>query len=336
MLPLAAGGDYQHVAARQVHRPVEIHRGREIVQITVGLPHFDNPVERPPGDAKLAPSDFGDIAQRLQARHIGSERGDEHSASGMLAHFVQQPSVNRAFGARCLRIEDIGGIAHQRQNPGIAQFGQFDLRGRLADHRLFIQLPVAGMENAAIGRIDQQCVAFGNRMGQRHIGDIEWPEREAVLRIDHVQFDLIAISGLSKLVPHQIRGERRGVKRHSQFHREIGHRTDVVFVSMRQHDAEQIVQSVLDELQIGEHQFGAGIFVAAETHAEVDHQPLAVTPVEIDVHADFARSAEREEEQFGFGREIFLHGATVPARSARMARPSRVSSASTASKISVR
>jgi hypothetical protein len=36
---------------------------------------------------------------------------------------------------------------------------------------------------------------------------------------------------------------------------------------------------------------------AAEGHAEIDHQPLAIAAIEIDVHADLARPAERTEDQ---------------------------------------
>ncbi len=52
----------------------------------------------------------------------------------------------------------------------------------------------------------------------------------------------------------------------------------------------------------------------------ISHLPSAA--VEIDVHANLARTAEREEQQFPFGREILFQA--VPALSARIASPSRV------------
>ena len=93
---------------------------------------------------------------------------------------------------------------------------------------------------------------------------------------------------------------------------------------MSEHDPEQVVTPFLDEVEIGEDQVDAGILVAAESHAEVDHKPLAVAAVEIDVHADLAGPAKREEQQLVFGSVILLHLAP-----ARIASPSSVRSGST-------
>ncbi len=75
----------------------------------------------------------------------------------------------------------------------------------------------------------------------------------------------------------------------------------MIFMRVRQHDADQIILARLDEIEIGEDQFGTGIFVRAKGHAQIDHQPLAVAAVQVDVHADFARATKREEQQFFSG-----------------------------------
>ena len=72
----------------------------------------------------------------------------------------------------------------------------------------------------------------------------------------------------------------------------------MILVPVRQHDAEQIIALLLDELQIGQDQVDARIGRIGEGNAHVDHQPFALTAVQIDVHADLAGSAERDEEQF--------------------------------------
>ncbi len=75
----------------------------------------------------------------------------------------------------------------------------------------------------------------------------------------------------------------------------------MVLMAVGQDDAEQIVAPLLDEGEIGQDQLDARIFGIGEGQAEIDHHPFALAAVEIDVHADLARAAEREEEEFVAG-----------------------------------
>jgi hypothetical protein len=52
-----------------------------------------------------------------------------------------------------------------------------------------------------------------------------------------------------------------------KFLREIGHRADVILVRVGQHNSDQILATLLDEIKVGKDQFGSGIFVGAEGHA---------------------------------------------------------------------
>ena len=78
----------------------------------------------------------------------------------------------------------------------------------------------------------------------------------------------------------------------------------MVLMAVGEDDAEQIVAPLLDEGEIGQDQLDARIIGIGEGQAEIDHHPFALAAVEIDVHADLARAAEREEEEFlaGFHR----------------------------------
>src|SRR3546814_10766577 len=63
-------------------------------------------------------------------------------------------------------------------------------------------------------------------------------------------------------------------------------------------DALQTVELAFDEAEIGQDHVDAGIIRIGEGDAAIDHQPLAAAAVAIDVHADFARAAEREKQEF--------------------------------------
>src|SRR3546814_14157648 len=62
-------------------------------------------------------------------------------------------------------------------------------------------------------------------------------------------------------------------------------------------DALQTVELAFDEAEIGQDHVDAGIIRIGEGDAAIDHQPLAAAAVAIDVHADFARAAEREKQE---------------------------------------
>ena len=125
--------------------------------------------------------------------------------------------------------------------------------------------------------------------------------------LDNVELYLAEKPRLFELARDQIGRERRGIERHAQFARKIRHGADVVLVRVGQDNAQKVPRALLDEVEIREHQIDAGIFTARKGHAEVNHQPFAFAAVEIDVHANLARSAERKEQQFLFGSVILLH-----------------------------
>src|SRR3546814_2603848 len=72
----------------------------------------------------------------------------------------------------------------------------------------------------------------------------------------------------------------------------------MVLVPVGDDDALQTVELAFDEAEIGQDHVDAGIIRIGEGDAAIDHQPLAAAAVAIDVHADFARAAEREKQEF--------------------------------------
>ena len=155
-----------------------------------------------------------------------------------------------------------------------------------------------------MGRVDDQRVAFGNRVGQRDIANVERPQRQAGAIFDNIEFDLVLDPCLDQLFMDQSRGKRCGIERHAEVGREIGHRADMIFVRVREDNADEIGEPFLDEFKVGKDQIDTRIPGVGKRHAEIDHQPLAVAAVEVDVHPDFARPTERQEQQFFSGLHV--------------------------------
>ena len=78
---------------------------------------------------------------------------------------------------------------------------------------------------------------------------------------------------------------------------------DVVLVRVREDEPGQVLVPFLDEGGIGHEHIDTGQTRIGVRHAEVDHQPAPGVAVEIEVHADLAGAAERQEIEFlGPGR----------------------------------
>src|SRR3546814_4712865 len=99
---------------------------------------------------------------------------------------IEQPGAQRAFRSRRLGVEHVGRIADQREHALVADRVQRrGGRGR-AQHRRLVELPVAGMEDAAIRRLDQQRVALGNRVrSEEHTSELQ-----SLMRISYAVFCL--------------------------------------------------------------------------------------------------------------------------------------------------
>ena len=118
---------------------------------------------------------------------------------------ASKPFVNALLGARRPLLEDVGRIAHQREHACVADLRQRLGARRLADHRRFVDLPVAGVEDVAERRLDQQAIALRDRVRQRDEADLERAELDAPAALDDVELDLAGQPLLLELAGDQAR-----------------------------------------------------------------------------------------------------------------------------------
>ena len=97
-------------------------------------------------------------------------------------------------------------------------------------------------------------------MRQRHKFKIERPHGECTFHGNDVQLHNIRDALFLKLAANERCSERRRVQRHAEVRGKIGNGANMVFMTMRQDDAQKVFFALLDKFQIWKDEVNAGIF----------------------------------------------------------------------------
>jgi hypothetical protein len=167
-----------------------------------------------------------------------------------------------------------------------------------------VELPVAGVEHAAGGRldVDANCVRDGVR--HAHELELERPELDRDLGIGLVQLGSAQQPVLVKLrLDEPERQPRRPDLADRYFAHQVRQAADVVLVCVREDDRTN--RLVGEVAEVREDQVDAEVLVAREGDAGVDDDPLVAVLEDGHVLADLAEPAERDDP------ECFCHWLAV-------------------------
>ncbi len=84
----------------------------------------------------------------------------------------------------------------------------------------------------------------------------------------------------------------------------------MIFVRVGQDQAKQLVLAFLDKGRVGHDYIDARQAFLAERNPHIDHQPLIVIAIKVQVHANFAGTSERHEQNVIFW-QIQIHGSYI-------------------------
>ena len=167
--------------------------------------------------------------------------------------------------------------------------------GERSKRRCMVDLPIAGMDDIAERRADDQRHRLGDGVIDADRFDLERTDIDAVAFLEDGDRHLGAAALIGALGFKHAGGERRSIDRHVEARPQIGQRAVMVFVGMGDDDALEVLALFGKEPDIGKHQIDAGQIKTREGHAAIDHDPLAVgrraIAVKGQVHADFPHSA---------------------------------------------
>ncbi len=238
--------------------------------------------------AHPAPAGLGGADHRIHARHVGGEASHGHLALQRGDQGVQL-FTHLGFRAGHAVDEHVRRIADHGQHALVAQLADGGGVGDLAQQRVGVDLPVAGVQHRAQRRLDRQAVGLGDRVGKRDQGQLERTQLERAAQRHLGDGGLVQAAALTQLLAQQEGGERRGVDRRLQPRPQPAHGPDMVLVGVGEHDADDVVGIGLDEGRIRQDDLHPRRGLVAEGHAHVDDDPFAVigrpVAVAVEVHA---------------------------------------------------
>ena len=265
----------------------------------------------------------GGVDDLLDAVHVGGEGRDDDLAGRLAEHLIQD-RADLALGRDESGHQRIRGIHHEQVDALLAhasegpQVGEATIQGQL------VHLKVARDEHLAGLRAHEDRERVGDRVGDGDELEIEGADGETVALGDDVQ------AGVREAMLAQLGGDE-GQGKIGTVHRDVaaqleqvGDGTDVVLVTVGEHQAHDVVHALLDPGEIGEDQVNAGLAFLGEEDAAVHDQKFSPVFQDVHVAANLAEASQRDHSQGAFfeGRgfaEILvqrLHSASLPRQSA--------------------
>ncbi len=299
-LALAAGAEVEDLVVREVLGFLVVDEVGHALEQPDRLGRRRHAVHRAAGEADTAVGGLGRADHAVHARDVRRETGDRDLALERLDQ-LGQGRADIGLGPGLPFYEDVGAVADHRQHALVAETAYGVFIGHTAEQRVRIDLPVACVQHDAQRRADRQAVGLGNRVGQGDQFEIERAEREGPAQWHLRDVDLVEDAGIAQLFSQQKGRERRCEHRRLEPRPQPGDRADMVLMGMGQHDAQDVLGDALGEFGIRQNDLDARGRLVAEGDPQVDDDPLAgirrTEAVEVEIHADLVRPAERQEDE---------------------------------------
>ena len=150
--------------------------------------------------------------------------------------------------------------------------------------------------------VDCNCIGFRDRMRHCNILQVERPRRKKRLAL--LCTTVTGMSGAPVLRTFfcckQACGERCHVDRGFQLRPEVKKRPEMILMSMGNDDRNEVVLSLKQEVDIGQHAVYTGQIILRERNAHIDREPLALATAAIsvkgEIHTDLTKPRPRQQK----------------------------------------
>ena len=187
----------------------------------------------------------------------------------------------------------VGGVAHEEAHALLvgdrAHAGQV---GEATVDRREVELPVAGVHDHALRRVERGGEAVRHGVGDRDELDVERTDLAALAVGDRDEVGVAEQPGLLDAVLGQPEGERRAVDRERQLAEQVREATDVVLVAVGGDAADHAVGVLPQPGEVREDEVDTEVLELGEHEPAVEHQQLVLALEDHAVAADLAEAAE--------------------------------------------
>ena len=294
---MGAGGHDDNLVFRQALDGGNVHDGALLyLQIAQLLGDFEHILHAPTGDGHLPAMPLGSGDDGLNPVHVGGEGGDDDP----LVAVAELPL--EALGHQILA----GGVAAALNVGGVAEHGkdtlgaQFPQTGKI-HHAVFrggVDFEVAGHNHGANGGVNGEGHRIGD--GMVHMDELHLEHTG----LDHIpglvgdEFDLVGQLVFFQLQLDQAVGHGSAMNGAVDLPHGIGNGTNVIFVTVGDEHAPQLLLVGNQIGKIRDHQVNAVHVLFREAHAAVHHDHVLAVLQYGAVLADLIQTAKRNNFQF--------------------------------------
>ena len=296
-LALTAGDQQRHLARIKLAQLADVgEQRRRALQVAELRGDLEAVLQAAADRHDAAPVALRQLDHLRQPVHVRRERREEDLAR-CLAEDAVEIATHRALGRRIPLALDVGRVRQQQQDTLGGVLGQtLQIGGSVVDRRL-VELEVAAVDDRAERRADRQRHGVDDRVGHVDRFDRERSHLPRLARPHHLELRRVEQVVLAQLLGQQARRHRRGVHRHRQVAQHVRQRADVIFVAVRDDEAEKAVAEPLQVGEIGNDQVDAEHVQLGKHQAAVDGDRRVAVLEHQAIETDLAEPAERDDTQ---------------------------------------
>ena len=162
------------------------------------------------------------------------------------------------LGERDAAALGVGRVRHEQVDAGLRELGDHAVVGQAAVDRRLVELEVAGVQDVADRRADEDADAVGDRVVHREEVEAEAAERHVAAGLDLAQLRLLELV-LVELALDEAERELRAEHRHrrAELLEQVRQRAGVVLVTVGDDDAAELLLALHDVGVVGQDQVDA-------------------------------------------------------------------------------
>src|ERR1700722_12439867 len=202
-----------------------------------------------------------------------------------------QSNAYRSLGRSKPGTLDVRAVAEERQHSVLAIPRECMKIERLSVHRRRADFKISGMDDIPYGSADSECHTIDRAVGHMEILDLERSNRCLISRSNFVEFRGVERPMLFELLAHDRERELRAIHRDVKVAQNVGKRSDVVFVRVRENNSAYHALVLLQVGGIRDDDIDAEQLLLGKHQSGVNYDDVVRNAERHHVHSEFAQTA---------------------------------------------